>query len=294
MAAPTITQGFVIDFGKDVHLEFNQRSAMLRPTVDTRGIIRAETARFYVMGNGITQTKSRNGDIPQQDLDLSYVTATMADRYWRKDVDKLDMAKVTAELRPILVEDASGAFGRYADDQIIQAMDAGAGTNLGNSTTETRFGRNAALGMFRTLMNTGMRNDGRIFAAITPNACSQLMTEPEFASADYTGPTDLPWKAMGMDIRTWLGVHWIVCTRNTGNNTSQAFQYMWHQSAVGHAVNAEVEIEFAQKEAGWGWIAKGAMSMGAVVKDGTGVVRYVSDDTLALAADVNTSIAGSA
>mgnify|MGYP003652323603 CR=1 FL=1 len=62
MAAPTITEGFVVDFGTDVHLEFNQRQAMLRPTVNTRGIIRAETARFYVMGNGETSSKTRNGD----------------------------------------------------------------------------------------------------------------------------------------------------------------------------------------------------------------------------------------
>lgn len=289
MSAPTITQGFVIDFGKDVHLEFNQRGSLLRPAVNTRGIIRAETARFYVMGNGITTEKARNGNIPQQDLDLSYVTATMVDRYWRKDVDELDMAKVTAELRPVLIQDAAGAFGRYADDQIIQALDAGASFYIGDYSTA--MGRNVALGASRQLLNTGMRNDGQIFAIITPNQRSQLMTEDEFASADYVGSDDLPYKQMGMDVRTWEGVHWITHIGLNGRGTTQCRGLMYHKSALGHAVNAEVAIKWAEKEEGWGWIAKGAMSMGAIAIDPTGIVEMRTNDLANLAADANSSSA---
>ena len=289
MVAPTITQGFVTEFGTDVHLEFDQRGALLRPTVTSKGIIHANDCRFYIMGNGVTQTKTRNGDIPQQDLDLSYVTATMEDRFWRKDVDELDISKITAELRPVLVQDAAGAFGRYADQQIIDALQAGKGSTVGDGTTG--LGRNTALGAIRQLLNTGMRNDGRIFGIISPNMCSQLMTEEEFASADYNGPDDLPYKRMGMDVRSWNGVHWIVHPYLPGAQTTDAFGYVYHQSAIGHAVNAEVQIRWTEKEAGWGWISKGAMSMGAIAIDSTGIVEINVNDNVALAADANSSLA---
>ncbi len=289
MAAPTITNGFVTSFGQDVHLEFNQRGSLLRPCVTTRGIIRAETARFYVMGNGVTVEKSRNGNIPNQDIDLSYVTATMVDRYWRKDIDELDVSKITAELRPTLVMDAAGAFGRYTDDQIIDALDAGASYYIGDYSTA--LGRNVALGGIRQLLNTGMRNDGQIFAIISPNMCSQLMTEDEFASADYVGADDLPYKKMGMDIRTWSGVHWITHIGINGRATTQARGLMFHKSAIGHAVNAEVQVKFSEKPEGWGWIAKGAMSMGAIAIDSTGIIEMRVNDNVALAADANSSSA---
>lgn len=279
MAGPTIDQAFITKFNRDVHLVYQQKKSKIRGTVRTDADVDGNKVRFQKIGTVTAQSKGRHGDIPPSNPDHSYVEATMNDRYTLDYIDKLDLTKLNIDLRGGYVETHARAFGRETDDQIITAMTAGAtltqGTYSGNLT------RNFVLEACEQLDAGDVDDDGMRFGLITPRSWSHLMTVSEFVSGDYVGP-DLPFTKIGLEMRTWNGVHWIKHTRLPGRGTSQAKNYLYHFASVGHGINDEVDITWDWENKKKAWSGAGSMSMGAVVIDSAGLVELRVDDTAAL------------
>jgi hypothetical protein len=279
MAGPTIDQAFITQFNKDLFLTYRQAGSKLRGLVRTDGQVVGSSVNFYKLGTLAATTKARNGDIPAQNPDHSKVTATMADYYIGLYVDQLDLTKLEVDLRGGYVTAGASAFGIKTDQIIIDAMSTGATVNFGAYTGNLT--RNNALTAVQYLNERFVPDDGKRFAIISAAAWSHLMSIDQFVRSDYVGP-DLPFKQMGIEARTWLGVHWMTSQYLPGVGTSTAKYYMFHQSAIGHGINADVSSQWQWKNEKWAWHMAGAMSMGSTVIDPNGIVEMRFNDTATL------------
>lgn len=285
MAGPTIDQAFITQFNRDLHLNYRQMGSKLRGLVRTDGQVVGSSVNFYKLGTLAAQRKARNGDIPVQNPDHSKVTATMVDRYIHILVDQLDLTKLEVDLRKGYVEAGSSAFGIETDQDIIDALAGGATVTLGDygSSYDDNWTRNFALEAVKKLDERFVPDDGKRFGLLTAAGWSHLMAVDQFVRADYIGP-DLPFRQMGIEARTWLGVHWIKHQYLPGAGTATCKNYVFHASAVGHGINADVQTQWQWKNEKWAWSMAGAMSMGATVIDANGIVECRVDDTAVLAA----------
>ncbi len=280
MPAPTIDDAFIQKFNRDTHLEFQQSGSLFRNLVRTDAEVMAETLRFQKLGTLTVGSKARNGTIPIQNPEHTHVDLTMNDRYAATLIDKLDLTKLNIAVRQGYVENMSAAFARETDDQIIDAFAAGATTNINSFTGG--FTRNLALLGREGLDDNDVFSDGRCYCAVTPRQWSFLMTIDEFKRADYIGFERLPFKQEGLEMKLWNRVHWFVSNRLPGIRTSQAKCYMWHKSAMGHGVNAEMDITWAWENLMKGWSGAGSMSMAATVIDVRGIIEIRVNDTASL------------
>lgn len=285
MAAPTIDQAFITQFNKDLHLTYRQMSSKLRGLVRTDGQVVGSSVNFYKLGTLTATTKARNGEIPAQNPDHSKVTANMADYYIGLYVDQLDLTKLEVDLRGGYVKSGASAFGIKTDDIIIDALETGATVTLGDygSSDDDNWNRNFALRAVQKLNERFVPDDGKRFGLISAAGWSHLMAIDQFVRSDYVGP-DLPFKQMGIEARTWLGVHWMTHQYLPGAGTATSKNYLFHSSAVGHGINADVSSQWQWKNERWAWHMAGAMSMGAVVIDTNGIVECRVDDTATLPA----------
>ena len=94
MAFPDIDDAFVKQFESEAHIEYQQMGSKLRNTVRTKAGVTGESTTFQVIGNAVAGTKSRNGDIPVQDVSHAPVECTLQDRYAGIYVDDLDELKI--------------------------------------------------------------------------------------------------------------------------------------------------------------------------------------------------------
>lgn len=278
MSGPTIDQAFITKFNSDVHIAFQQMSSKLRGLVRTDGQVVGNVVRFQRMGTLNTVSKARNGEIPLQNVTHSFAEATMADAYSAVIVDDLDLPKLNIDVRGGLVTNMGGAFGRETDQVLIRAMQNGTTVNINGFTNN--FTRNLAIQVGEELDRRDVPDDGNRFCVVTPRAWSHLMCIDQFVRSDYVGP-DLPFKRMGIEVRSWNRLHWLVHNYLPGVGTTQARCYAWHPRAVGHGIAAEVKTMWDWKIEKWAWIGAGAMSMGAVVIDNTGIIEVRVNDTTA-------------
>lgn len=280
MPAPTIDDAFIQKFNRDVHLEFQQRGSLFRSLVRTDAEVLAATLRFQKLGTITVGSKSRNGTINISNPAHTHVDVTMLDRYAAVLIDKLDLTKLNIPVREGYVENMTAGFARETDDQIIAAMTAG--TTQFQGTFSGGITRNVALLSREQLDVQNVFSDGRCYCAVTPRQWSYLMTIDQFVREEYIGYDRLPWKQEGFQMKLWNRVYWFVSTRLPGTGTATARCYMWHKIAVGHGINAEVDITWDWENLMKGWSGAGSMSMNAVVIDAKGLVEIRIDDTVAL------------
>lgn len=278
MAVPTVDQAFITRFNKDVHLTYTFDAPKLRSLVRTDADVNGSTARFYKLGTVNATTKARNGEVPLSNPDHAYVTATMEDRYAAVPIDKLDLSKMNEDLRGAYVKRIVTAFAQPTDNDILAAMD-GTTTTV---TVATNLTRGDSLAIAEKLDANDVPRDGRRFAVVTPHAWSFLMSIDQFVRSDYVGPDDLPFKRIGMEVRTWNSIHWMVHSKLSGVGTAAAKCYAWHQDAVGHGINAEIQTTWSWENLKQAWACVGSMSMGAALIDTLGVVEFAVNDTTAL------------
>jgi len=282
MAAPTIDQAFITKWNKDLKRDYARTMSYFRGTVRTDGEVIGNTVRFQKLGTLSMTTKSRQGEIPVSNPTHSYVDVSMVDYYVRVLIDKLDLTALNIEVRNNYMRNMVESANRKVDDIVIAAMDAGATVTEGDYSTA--MSRNLALEVCEELDSNDVPRDGRRFCAVTPLQWAHLHTYKEFASSDYTGPEDLPFKKQGMPIRTWLDMHWMVHTGITGRGTSQAKCYAWHMDSVGHGIKDEIQTQWDWNQPSFAWDGATALGMGVGVIDVNGIVQIRVDDTKALPA----------
>jgi hypothetical protein len=121
-----------------------------------------------------------------------------------------------------------------------------------------------------------------IFGVITPAFEAYLMQTKEFANADYTGAklpfVNPPDYDDAPTTFVWAGVTWIVHPGLTGAGTASEKCYVFHKSAVGHAVDTkgiESPVGYDEEQA-YSW-ARCSLNMGTKMLQTNGVVQILHD-----------------
>jgi hypothetical protein len=164
-------------------------------------------------------------------------------------------------------ENSMAVVNRKIDDDII--------TELNTATQDTGVAVTATLDLAMygkvILGNNAVPSDGNLFGLITPAFEAYLMQVKEFANADYVN--NKPFEASGLTAFRWAGINWIVHPNLPGKGTSAEKCFLYHKSAIGHAVNSDgmdVEIDY-NKEQAYSW-ARTSIYMGSKILQNSGIV----------------------
>lgn len=126
-----------------------------------------------------------------------------------------------------------GVLNRKIDSDIIAQLDT--------ATNDTGAAVVASVNLVvkaQTILGVAevpVEDEDNMFALISPAFRGYLMQTTEFSSGDYVemkpfnGPVRRFWR--------WMGVNWIMHPNVTGVGTSSEKCYMFHRSAIGHAVD---------------------------------------------------------
>ncbi len=275
----SIDLSFVKQFEREVHEASQRRGSLLRGTVRTKNNVRGASTTFQKVGKGAATTKARHGQITPMNASHDPIECQLADFYAGDWVDKLDELKTNHDEREVVANAGAWGLGRKTDELVLTAA-GGTTSFLGNFTGAMT--RNLFLESVEALNNADVPNDGGRFGLLSPRQWSVAMTINEFASADFVGK-DLPFvKAAGS--RTWLGVNWIMHTGLTGVGSNQTRCLLYHRTAIGHAVGADVMTDITWHGDRAAHFVNNMMSQGACLIDPEGVVEIRVNDTLAIPA----------
>lgn len=201
----SISTAFVKQFEREVHEAYQRQGSKLRGVVRTINNVKGSSTIFQKVGKGTASTKSTHGMVPVMNVSHTSVECFLQDYYAGDWVDKLDELKINHDERAIIANAGAYALGRKTDELIITALaSASTYTIADNNTPMTR---DKVLSAFELLGTADVPDDGQRFAVIGWKQWSDLLKIPEFASSDFVGTDELPYK--GMQAKKWLGTTWI-------------------------------------------------------------------------------------
>jgi len=253
---------------------FEQHQSLVRDSVTNEAVIKGNQATFLVADSGgaTAVTRGVNGLIPARADNNTQSTATLQE--WHDLVRKTNFNIFASQgnQREIMQKTTMAVVNRKIDDDII--------TVLNTATNDTGAAATASLQMVihaQTILgNNDVPYDGQIYGLITPAFLGRLQMVKEFASADYVKKAPLDgdqaqWRdAPGYYV--WNGVMWIVHPNLPGKGTNAEKCFLYHRSAVGHAVNTdgmECPIGYDEEQA-YSW-CRCSVDMGTVLLQNSGV-----------------------
>jgi len=270
----SISQAFVRQFEREVHEAYQRLGSKLRNCVRTKNNVQGSSTTFQKVGKGTASTKARHGQVPVMNVDHTPVECDLADFYAGDWVDKLDELKVNIDERQVIANAGAYALGRKTDELIIAELDRS--TNFAGDATDGMT-LDKALEAFELLGAADVPDDGQRFAVVGWKQWSELLAVPQFASADYVGPEDLPFR--GTQAKQWLGTTWIPHSGLTRGADGVRLCHWFHKTAVGHASGADVTTDITWHGDRAAHFVNSMMSQGAALIDAAGVVTLRCDET---------------
>lgn len=262
---------------------FEQHESLLRETVTTEAVIKGNQAVFLVAGSGGASAVTRgvNGMIAARPDSLTQNTATLQE--WHDLVRKtgFNIFASQGNQRAIMQMSSVAVLNRKIDSSITTILDAGT-VSIGTAAQTTpniAFVMNALV----KLQNAGVPWDGNITALIQPSFLAYLMQATEFASAKYVdlkpfaGDTIPGWRDKPRAYE-WMGMTLIAHPNLTGRGTTSEYSYMYHKSALGHAMDTaglQTPVGYFEEQ-DYSW-ARATAFMGAKVLQNTGIVKLLAD-----------------
>jgi hypothetical protein len=275
--ATSINAAFVKQFEREVHEAFQRQGSKLRNTVRVVNNIQGAEAVFQKVGKGKASTKSTHGMVPVMNLDHSSVTAVLQDFYAGDWIDRLDELKINIDERQVIANAGANALGRKADELIINAMaTVGAAQEIADGNVGITLDK--VLQALETLGEGDVPDDGERYAVVGWKQWSELLKLNEFASADFVGSEELPYRAT-MQAKRWLGTLWIPHSGLPLDGSDIRSCFWYHKSAIGHAAGADVTSDITWHGDRAAHFVNNMMSQGTALIDGTGVVEIKCDET---------------
>lgn len=262
----SVDQSFVRHFQADVHLAYQQMGSKLRNTVRSKGNIQGSSTTFQKVGKGTASTKARHGKVPVMNIDHTPVECSLADYYAGDWVDKLDELKTNVDERNVVARAGAYALGRKTDELIISELDTSTNYAMDGTTVLTK---DKVLTAFEMLGGADVPDDGERYAVVGWKQWSDLMNILEFASSDYVGKDELPWK--GTQAKRWLGTLWIPHSGLTLTGSVRN-TFWFHKTAIGHASGSDVQTDISYHGDRASHFINNMMSQGAKLVDASGVV----------------------
>lgn len=270
---------FQIQYRQEYIKQFEQHESLLRETVTTEAVIKGQQAVFLVAGSGSAAavTRGTNGMIPARPDSLTQNTCTLQE--WHDLVRKTGFNVFASQgnQRAVMQMSSVGVLNRKIDSTITTQLDTGTvaigTTGAGGTIPNISFVMNGLV----KLQNAGVPWDGQITLLCQPSFLAYLMQATEFASAKYVDIK--PFANEGATFRDrprayeWMGMTIIAHPNLTGRGTNAEYSYMYHKSAVGHAMDTSGLSTpvgyFEEQDYSW---ARATAYMGAKVLQNTGIV----------------------
>lgn len=266
---------FMTMYRDEYIMGFEQHESLLRQTCTTEVMVKGNTATFLVIDSGTAQATTRgvNGLIPARG-DNSVQSACVLNE-WNDLVRKtnFNIFASQGDQRGAMQMTSMGVMNRRIDLDIVTELNLGT-NDTGAATTASL---QMALYAKTILGNNKVPFDGQIFAAITPAFEAYLLKVPEFTKASYIEMKPLPNSGTAFSDKVgywkWLGVNWIVSPSLPGTGTAAEKCFMWHRSAIGHAIDRSgVQAEVGEdREQNYSW-ARVTAYMNAKLLQNAGVV----------------------
>lgn len=269
----SIDQAFIKQFEADVHLAYQQKGTKLRATVRTKTDVTGVSTTFQKVGKGTAATKARHGMVPVMNLDHTPVECALEDFYAGDWVDALDELKTNVDERFVVASAGAYALGRKTDELIVNELGTTASSIVHGSAGLTK---DKIMNAVETLNSNDAPDDGQRFGVIGVKQWSDLLNIQEFSSADYVGE-NYPWLA-GSETRKWMGVIWIL-HNGLPVNTNIRDCFIYHKSAIGHAVGSEVLTDISWHGERAAHFISNRMSQGSCLIEENGVVKIECDET---------------
>ncbi len=225
-------------YRQEMIAEFEQGQSLLRDAVTTEVVIKGNTAEFLVSGaSGETAvTRGVDGLIPAGQGNNTQYTATLVEWHRLERKTGFDIFASQGDQRAQMQRNSIKVMNRRIDSDIITELNTGT-VNTGAAVTASEA---LCLKSKTILQNSDVPWDRSIFGLITPAFEAYLQQIDSYASADYVDLRpmvgDAGWNDMPM-VRHWIGVNWIVHPNLPGKATNAEKCFMFHRSAIGHAVN---------------------------------------------------------
>jgi len=274
---------FQIQYRQEYIKSYEQHESLLRETVTTEAVIKGQQAVFLVAGSGGANavTRGTNGMIPARADSLTQNTATLSE--WHDLVRKtgFNIFASQGNQRAIMQMSSVAVLNRKVDSQITTILDAGT-VGIGTAAQtipNVAFVMNALV----KLQNAGVPWDGNITALVQPSFLAYLMQATEFASAKYVdlkpyaGDAIPAWRDKPRAYE-WLGLTIIAHPNLTGRGTTSEKSYMYHKSAIGHAMDTaglQTPVGYFEEQ-DYSW-ARASAFMGGKVLQNTGIVVLTAD-----------------
>lgn len=283
MAAPTIDQAFIMQFGADVHVAYQRQGSKARGTVRYRSFGPGEKTRFQRYGKrGMPTTKARHAEITPQNGVHDYVDLTMADYYDGEFIDELDLLKTNIDERQLCASAQAYSHGRKTDDIIFSAMYAAANTKGVAGGGALKYASSVAqtlnvalpLALMEQFNTDDVPDDGRRFWQTSPDMWTKLMAIDQFTKMDYIPESDLPFKG-GMVAKRWLNFAWMPHSGLAKDGSSKTRSLVYHFSGVGHGVLKELDTDITWQGTRQATFIATSMSQAACVIDNTSVYEVV-------------------
>jgi hypothetical protein len=269
-----------IQYRQEFIAAFEQRQSLLRDSVTTESVVKGNQATFLVAGSGsdTAVTRGDNGLIPAKTDTESQLTATLSEWHDLRRKTNFNVFASQGNQRAIMQQNTMSVINRKIDSEIL--------TELATGTITTGAAVTASLALIMKaktkLGNAGVPWDSNLWAVVSPAFDAYLSQTKEFASREYVNrlPTegaDLAWRDKPL-VYYWQGVNWIVHPNVSGVGTASESCFMYHKSAIGHAVDAagiDSAIGYDEEQA-YSW-ARCTVHLGSKLLQNTGVVEMVHD-----------------
>lgn len=264
----SISNAFIEQFETEVKLAYQRTGSKLSNTVRKKSGVKGTQTTFFKAGTGVAGTKTRHGLVPLMNIDHSSVVCTLADYYAADYIDQLDELQFEIDERKVITQNAANALGRKSDDLVTDAMNA-ATTNV-VATGAAALTKAKVLQVFEEMGEGEIPDDGQRYFLTSPSGWTDLIGITEFASADYVGSDDLPWKG-GMTARRWMGFMFLQSSALPSPAAGERSSFAYHQSAVGFASGQDVTTKVGYVDERAAHLFNSMMRQGAVVIDEAGL-----------------------
>lgn len=270
----SIDNAFVKQFEREVFEAYQRMGSKLRPQVRSKNNVKGSSTTFQKVGTGTASTKSTHGMVPVMNISHAAIEATLTDYYAGDWIDKLDELKINHDERQVIANAGAYALGRKTDELIINALATGT-----NAVTDSAAGMSLdkVLEAFEKLGTKDVPDDGQRTAVVGWKQWSQLLAIKEFASADYVGDDELPFK--GTQAKRWLGTLWMPHSGLPVDGTGVRKCFWFHKTAIGHASGQDVETDITWHGDRAAFFVNNMMSQGASLIENNGVVVMTCDET---------------
>lgn len=235
------TSAFETRYRQEVIAGFEQRQSLLRQAVTTESMVKGGSAVFLVQDSNSATAVNRglNGLLPYRANNLTQSTATLKEWHDPVRMTGFNIFASTDGIVSQMQKDSIGTINRKIDDDIIAIGDSFT-NDTGSATTMSL---DLLLYAKTILGNNEVPQDGRICAVLTPAAMAYLHQSTEFGSSDYVKAKPLQTGQAFYDdtmkVYDFLGIKIIEHPRLTGAATSAEKCFMFHESAVGHAIDSK-------------------------------------------------------